>query len=122
MLDVIDSINRLSWTIEHHHAHILNKHVFMRAWAIQFELAYTDFRTIQIALQLSGAENHSLLKEFTSNYEEVYKYEYEFATNGLDGFNLKFNDSDLPKYTEAKNEILSNLDKIKELQNNPKGE
>lgn len=53
MLDVSDSLDRLAWTTEHHYRHIAAQHDFMRAWAVQFELAYTDFRTIQLALQLA---------------------------------------------------------------------
>lgn len=115
MLDITDSINKLSWTIEHHHAHILNKHDFMRAWAVQFELAYTDFRTIQMALQLSGDENKKLLQDFTAAYDEVYKYEYEFAAKGLDGFYEKYA-NDLADYTDAKDKALELLKEISKVQ------
>ena len=62
MLDVKDSVNRLAWTTEHHFLHIQARHDFMRAWAVQFEMAYTDFRVIQMALQLGGEQYHDLLK------------------------------------------------------------
>jgi hypothetical protein len=52
MLDVIGAVKNLQWTTEHHYLHIRNQHDFMRAWAVQFELAYTDFRIIQMALQI----------------------------------------------------------------------
>jgi hypothetical protein len=42
----------------------------MRAWAVQFELAYTDFRTIQLALQLAQ-DQHDLLVRFTGVYDTV---------------------------------------------------
>lgn len=61
----------------------------MRAWAVQFELAYTDFRTIQLALQLAQ-DQHDLLVRFTGVYDTVYQYEYEFAANGLAAFNAKY--------------------------------
>ncbi|MCD2256457.1 hypothetical protein FHQ08_06960 [Lactobacillus sp. CC-MHH1034] len=91
MLDVKNSIERLDWTVNHHFLHIQAQHEFMRAWAIQFELAYTDFRTIQMALQSDGS-HHELLARFSYAYEAIYPYEYEFAANGLAGFNAKFAD------------------------------
>lgn len=105
MLDVKDSLDRLEWTAEHHFLHIQNHHEFMRAWAIQFELAYTDFRTIQLALQLDG-RYQGLLANFTIEYDKVYKYEYEFAAGGLDGFYEKFPDaSDISKYQKAQENL-----------------
>lgn len=41
MLDVIKSLDRLTWNTQHHFAHIEAQHDFIRAWAIQFELGYT---------------------------------------------------------------------------------
>ncbi|MFR0554695.1 hypothetical protein ACLUXD_08660, partial [Loigolactobacillus coryniformis subsp. coryniformis] len=70
MLDVSDSLDRLAWTTEHHYRHIAAQHDFMRAWAVQFELAYTDFRTIQLALQLAQ-DQHDLLVRFTGVYDTV---------------------------------------------------
>nr|WP_225350788.1 hypothetical protein [Lacticaseibacillus camelliae] len=55
MLDVKNSIDNLEWTTTHHLAHIQNQHPFMRRWAVQFELAYTDFRVIQMALQMDAS-------------------------------------------------------------------
>lgn len=91
MLDVSDSLDQLAWTTEHHYRHIAAQHDFMRAWAVQFELAYTDFRTIQLALQLAQ-DQHDLLVRFTGVYDTVYQYEYEFAANGLAAFNAKYGD------------------------------
>lgn len=91
MLDVSDSLDRLAWTTEHHYRHIAAQHDFMRAWAVQFELAYTDFRTIQLALQLAQ-DQHDLLVRFIGVYDTVYQYEYEFAANGLAAFNAKYGD------------------------------
>jgi hypothetical protein len=89
MLDVKDSIMRLARTVEQHHAHIAARHEFSRQWAIQFQLAYTDFRVIQVALQLDGTR-HDLLVRFASAYDDVYVYEYAFAAGGLEGFDEKF--------------------------------
>ncbi|WDF81929.1 hypothetical protein PQ472_08330 [Lacticaseibacillus pabuli] len=111
MLDVKDSVKRLSWTVEHHFLHIQNQHPFMRAWAVQFELAYTDFRTIQMALQLAGESFHPLLAEFAKAYEDVYAYEYEFAANGLDGFNAKFGDK-IDDYQQKEETLLKVIAKI----------
>lgn len=115
MLDVKDSLSRLRWTVDHHFLHIQARHDFMRAWAIQFELAYTDFRTIQLALQLSGEENHPLLASFAAAYEAVYQYEYAFATEGLAGFDDKFS-GQMEKYEQAVKQIDGVLDQIEKLQ------
>ncbi|WP_125980497.1 hypothetical protein [Loigolactobacillus iwatensis] len=114
MLDVIDSINRLSWTVEHHYTHIEAQHPFMRAFAVQFELAYTDFRVIQMALQLVG-DQHSLLVAFTAVYDQVYKFDYEFAANGPEAFKEKYA-GQLSVYQTAKDELLGRLEQIKQLQ------
>lgn len=111
MLDVKKSIENLNWTVEHHFLHIQNQHEFMRAWAVQFELAYTDFRVIEMALQLSGDENHELLRQFATAYEAVYNYEYAFAAGGLDGFNKQFGDQ-INDYEKAKDNLLSLLQEI----------
>lgn len=89
MLDVSDSLNRLAWTTEHHYRHIAAQHDFIRAWAVQFELSYTDFRVVQMALQLAQ-DQHELLVRFTGVYDTIYQYEYEFAANGLAAFNAKY--------------------------------
>lgn len=86
MLDVINSVESLTTTVTRHFLHIKNQHAFIRAWAVQFELAYTDFRVIQMALQLAGPDHHDLLVRFTHAYEAVYAYEYSFAAGGLEGF------------------------------------
>lgn len=99
-MDVANSIDNLTWTVDHHYLHIKNQHPFMRAWAVQFELAYTDFRSIQMALQLWGEEFHPLLKDFAKTYETIYKYESVFAMKGLDEFNAEFGDN-LAEYDQA---------------------
>ncbi|KRM71193.1 hypothetical protein [Lacticaseibacillus brantae] len=112
MLDVKGSIDRLLWTAEHHYLHIVAKHDFMRAWAVQFELAYTDFRTIQMALQLDG--NHAdLLKKFAADYDQVFNYEYAFAAGGVDGFYTQYpNQSDLDAYKTAKDALEADINQI----------
>ncbi|ERL65026.1 hypothetical protein [Schleiferilactobacillus shenzhenensis] len=115
MLDVKNSIERLQWTVDHHFLHIQAQHPFMRAWAVQFELAYTDFRVIQMALQLSGPENHALLARLAKNYEAIFAYEYEFAGNGLDGFNAKFGDQ-IDQYHALVTEFDGIIDEVKKLQ------
>ncbi len=114
MLDVKNSIERLSWTVEHHFLHIQAQHDFMRAWAIQFELAYTDFRVIQMALQLSGDEHHELLAKFSAAYEKVFNYEYAFVAGGLEGFNEKYG-QELDQYEQAEKETLALIDEISAL-------
>ena len=115
MIDVKNSLDKLQWTAEHHYLHIIAKHDFMRAWAVQFELAYTDFRTIQLALQLSGKQHETLVK-FTDAYDRLYVFEYEFAANGLDAFYSKFTtQDDLNNYEKAKNDLLAQILVIKEL-------
>lgn len=112
MLDIKASIENLEWTTEHHFLHIKNQHEFMRRWAVQFELAYTDFKTIQIALQL--ADQTELYQKFTESYQAVYQYEAAFAMDGLEGFNEKFGDQ-LADYEKAHNELLANLKELKQL-------
>ena len=114
MLDVKMSIDNLLTTVNRHFAHIKNQHEFIRAWAIQFELAYTDFRVIQIALQLSGESNHALLAEFSAAYEDVYKYESAFAAGGLDGFNKEFADS-IDDYEQTKDKLVDVIEEIKKV-------
>lgn len=113
MLDIQGSLKNLSWTVEHHFLHIKNQHPFMRAWTVQFELAYTDFRVIQLALQL--AENQmALLKTFTAQYDAVYQYEMAFASGGLEGFNEKF--TSIAEYDKAQKALLATIDEIMQLQ------
>lgn len=111
MLDVSNSLKNLRWTTEHHFLHIKNQHDFMRAWAVQFEIAYTDFRVIQMALQLDG-QHLDLLKRFSDIYENgVYPYEFEFAGKGLASFNERFG-SDLTDYEQKEQELLKIIDEI----------
>lgn len=114
MLDVKKSLDRLTWNTQHHFAHIEAQHDFMRAWAIQFELAYTDFRVIQMALQLSGDEHHELLAKFSAAYEKVFNYEYAFVAGGLEGFNEKYG-QELDQYEQAEKETLALIDEISAL-------
>jgi len=112
MLDVKDSLDRLLWTAEHHYLHIVAKHDFMRAWAVQFEMAYTDFRMIQMALQIDG-NHHDLLAQFAADYEKDYAYEYAFAAGGVDGFYTQFpNQSDLDAYKAAKDQLEADIKQI----------
>lgn len=113
MLDVLGAIKNLTWNTEHHFLHIKNQHEFMRIWAVQFELGYTDFRTIQLALQLD--QQTELLKQFTRAYDAVYQYEYSFVKGGLDGFNQEFGDQ-IDQYDQAHQELLAALQKIAALQ------
>lgn len=113
MLDVLGSIKNLTWNTEHHFLHLKNQHEFTRIWAVQFELGYTDFRTIQLALQL--AQQTELLEQFTKAYDTVYRYEYSFVKGGLEGFNQDFGDQ-LNQYDQAHQALLTILQKITELQ------
>ncbi|WP_195516372.1 hypothetical protein [Enterococcus dispar] len=114
MLDIQGSLKNLAWTIEYHFLNIKNQHEFMRAWAVQFELAYTDFRVTQMALQLAGNQM-DLLKDFTAQYDAVYQYEMAFASNGLAEFNEKFGDQ-LPQYEQAQQTLRKTIDQIMSLQ------
>lgn len=113
MLDVKKSLDRLTWNTQHHFAHIEAQHDFMRAWAIQFELAYTDFRVVEMALQLDG-NHHDLLAAFAAAYEKVYDYEYTFVAGGLEGFNEKYGDK-IEDYRAAANDFLKLIDQVREL-------
>lgn len=112
MLAIAASVTNLQWTTEHHFRHIQNQHEFMRRWAVQFELAYTDFKTIQIALQL--AEKTELYERFTKAYQAVYPYEAAFAMDGLEGFNEKFG-TQLDDYEQAHDELLAVLKELEQL-------
>ena len=116
MLDVTGAIKNLTWTTEHHFLHIKNQHDFIRIWAIQFELAYTDFRVIQLALQLDS--QIEFLHRFTKAYDTVYQYEYAFAKGGLDGFNQQFGNQ-INSYDEAQQNLLAILDKLMQQQPKP---
>lgn len=114
MLDITDSIKRLQWTTEHHFLHIQAQHEFMRAWAIQFELAYTDMRVVQMTLQMGISKHADILKQFTAAYEQVYQYEYAFVAGGLDGFNQQFGDK-MADYEQAEKNLLASLAEIQKL-------
>lgn len=113
MLDIRGSINNLKWNTEHHFLHIQAQHDFIRRWAIQFELGYSDFRTIQMALQID--QNMDLLKEFTKAYNAVFQYESVFAEDGLEAFNQKFGDQ-MEQYNKAHQTLLKILDQLSKLQ------
>lgn len=112
MIKIEDSIARLAWNTEHHFLHIQAQHEFMRAWAIQFELGYTDLRVIQMALQLSEPAQPELLSQLTAAYQQVYQYEYAFVAGGLDGFNQQFGNQ-IADYERAGKQLLNILDRIK---------
>ena len=114
MLKIDDSIARLAWNTEHHFLHIQAQHDFMRAWAIQFELGYTDLRMIQFALQLADPSQPELLTQLTTAYQQVYQYEYAFVAGGLEGFNQQFGNQ-MADYAKAEKKLLQVLDQIKAL-------
>lgn len=116
MLKIEDSIVRLAWNTEHHFLHIQAQHEFMRAWAIQFELGYTDLRVIQMALQLANPAQPELLSKLNEVYEQVYQYEYAFVAGGLDGFNAQFGDQ-IDDYEQAEKRLLTVLNQVKSLTN-----
>lgn len=113
MLDVIKSLDRITWNTEHHYAHIAAQHDFIGAWAIQFEMGYTDFRVVQMALQLDGG-HHDLLARFAAAYDKVYDYEYAFVAGGLDGFNKQFGNQ-LDDYKAAADDLLKIVDEIRQI-------
>ncbi|MCY9807387.1 hypothetical protein OXT66_07555 [Lentilactobacillus senioris] len=115
MLDVKGSINNLKTTTEEHFKYIQQQRSFTRAFPIHFELAYTDFRVIEVALQLTSEQNHALLASFAAAYESVYQYEDAYATGGLEGFNNQFADK-LTDYQRAKDNFLAIIEQITKLQ------
>lgn len=88
----------------------------MRIWAVQFELAYTDFRVIQMALQLDSQTE--LLQRFTKTYDAVYQYEYAFVKDGLEGFNQQFGDQ-VDQYETAQQQLLAILAELMQQQPQP---
>lgn len=113
MLDVMGSIKNLEWTTEHHFLHIQARHDFMRAVAVQFELAYSDFRVIQLALQLDGQKD--LLSKFTSQYDDIYKYEMAFVRGGMAEFDNQF-EGQIGDYQKAEQSLLETLKEIRQTQ------
>lgn len=111
MLDVKGSINNLTDTVEKHFQSIKSQQPFERIWAVQFELAYTDFRVIQMALQMAGDNHHALLVQFTSDYHAVYNYEVAYASGGLAGFNQQFGNQ-IEQYQAAKDQLIATIKKI----------
>lgn len=114
MLDVKNSIDNLEWTTTHHLAHIQNQHPFMRRWAVQFELAYTDFRVIQLALQLDS-QYPELLADFSKTYEDIHNFEFAFAGDGLDGFNQQFGDQ-INVYASQVDHFEDLIDQLRDLE------
>lgn len=113
MLDVRGSIKNLQWNTEHHFLHLKAQHEYIPIWGVQFELGYSDFRTIQLALQL--ATKKDLLQRFTEAYDEVYQYEYAFVKGGLTGFNQEFGEK-IPAYQAAHEKLLAVLAEMLALQ------
>ncbi|MFZ2353055.1 hypothetical protein [Paucilactobacillus nenjiangensis] len=113
MLDVTGSISNLQWTTEHHFLHIQARHEFMRAIAVQFELAYSDFRAIQMALQLDNQTD--LLEKVTAQYNEVFQYEMAFVRGGLDEFDNQFKGK-IDQYQTSQASLLATLNDILKLQ------
>ncbi|MDR0899842.1 MAG: hypothetical protein LBM27_05750 [Lactobacillaceae bacterium] len=105
---VAKSVERLQWNTEHHFLHIKAQHDFIRQWAVQFELGYSDARLIQAYLE---TEKPELWDEFTNAYEDVYQYEYAFVAGGLEGFNSQFGDK-IDDYDKAHTAFLNVLTKI----------
>ena len=115
MLDVKGSIKNLSSTTESHFDYVQKQESFTRAFPIHFELAYSDFRVIEMALQLTGEQNHALLAQFAAAYEDVYQYEDAYASGGLEGFNRQFGNK-IDDYKQAKDNLLAIIQKINQLQ------
>lgn len=105
--DISSSLENLINTTQHHYAHIAAGHDFMRAWAIQFELAYTDFREV---IRDLPAEQ---VADFTQAYQAVFAYEWAFVAGGLAGFQEKFpTAADLVAYKEAVDQLVALAAKI----------
>lgn len=111
--NVKGSIQNLASTTQDHFEYIQQQKSFTRGFPIHFELAYSDFRIIQFALELSG-ENTSLLNSFTDDYQTVYQYEDAYATGGLEGYEEKFN-GQIDAYQQAKDRLLDDLQEISKL-------
>jgi hypothetical protein len=109
MLTMQKSIDRLNWNTEHHFLHIKAAHPFIRQWAVQFELGYSDARLIQYYLETQG--NMELWQAFTDAYEAVYNYEYAFVAGGIEGYQEQFG-TDTSDYEKAHDELLSVLKRV----------
>lgn len=113
MLDILGSWKNLAATTQAHFETIRDQKEFERIFAVQFELAYSDFRTIQMALQL--AEKMDLLKRYTQTYNAVYAFEYAYVAGDLAGFNERFGQQ-LKAYEQAVTAFLSAMEEVKQLQ------
>ncbi|KRM10288.1 hypothetical protein FD16_GL001219 [Paucilactobacillus suebicus DSM 5007 = KCTC 3549] len=80
---------------------------------MQFELAYSDFRVIQLALQLDGQKD--LLSKFTSQYNDIYKYEMAFVRGGMAEFDNQF-EGQIDDYQKAEQSLLETLKEIRQTQ------
>lgn len=106
-IDMTDSVANLKWNTEHHYAHIEQQHEFIRAIAVQFEIGYSDYRYIQMALYLENKDD--LLQQFTKAYKDFYAYESVFAMRGLEEFNKDFSWK-MGDFREVKDKLLNVLD------------
>ena len=106
-IDIKDSVENLKWNTEHHYLHIEQQHEFIRAIAVQFELGYSDYRTIQLALYLEHKDD--LLNMFTKAYKDFYEYESVFAMRGLEEFNHQFSYK-MADFRQVKDQLLNVLD------------
>ncbi|WP_262316671.1 hypothetical protein [Lacticaseibacillus parakribbianus] len=79
-LEITSSLQNLQRTVNHHFRHIQAAHPFARPIAVQYELAYTDYRVVQLALQLG--EQPALNAELTAAYEAVQAFEWPFIAGG----------------------------------------
>lgn len=117
MLDILGSWKNLATTTQQHLATIQAQREFDPLFVVQFQLAYSDFRTVQLALQL--ADELALLKRYTQAYNAVYEFELAYVAGGLANFNAQFG-SQIAKYQTAVKAFQEVLNEIKQLQ--PKDE
>ncbi|QBO36917.1 hypothetical protein EQG49_10915 [Periweissella cryptocerci] len=105
--DISSSLANLVNTTQHHYAHIAAGHDFIRAWAIQFELVYTDFR--EVIRDLPADQ----VPAFTQAYQAVFSYEWEFVAGGLAGFQAKYpTKADLESYKKAVDDLVELAEKL----------
>ncbi|GEL15186.1 hypothetical protein [Pediococcus cellicola] len=88
MLDVWGSLKNVQQTVQAHLAWIKARKSFERVFAVDFEMAYSDFRVVQMALQLAG--EMALLKRYTTAYSAIYNYEHAYVQGGLEEFNRQY--------------------------------